>query len=183
MVRSSAGWTFFSIKCHNRLRNIEQRLRCRTKEDSRLDIAAAKKYLTYKHDLHYLLGGVRNTSFITSLSHVGRRSINKEYYLGILRCLEEATEKYEYWSMNKWNLDYKFWEKCHRPLLICDFLANHMTISTPSLLYPSVLTPVNFMFMLRVEISSERSPISNNRSDHKKHRFANSVLPYKLILE
>jgi hypothetical protein len=71
----------------------------------------------------------------------------------------------------------------HTSLLICEFLVKHEMTVVPQPPYCPNLAPADFLFAPKVEIHSERSPISDDRRARRKFAMGLVRYPAKHIPE
>jgi hypothetical protein len=70
----------------------------------------------------------------------------------------------------------------HMALLVCEFLVKHEMTVVPQPTYSPDMAPADiFSFVLKVEIHSERSPVSDNRRDRRKFTMGPTHYPAKCI--
>jgi hypothetical protein len=87
----------------------------------------------------------------------------------------ERRKRPEGWRNQTWML-HQDNTPAHTLLLIHEFLAKHETTVVPQLYYPPDLVPPDFSFVPKVEIDSDRSPISEDRRARRK--FAKGPMRY-----
>jgi len=81
------------------------------------------------------------------------QTINKEYYLDVLRRLREAIREKRpiLWRCNSWVLHHDN-APAHRSSLVSDFLEKHGTITVPQLPYSSDLAPADYFLFPKLKM-------------------------------
>ena len=80
------------------------------------------------------------------------RTVKKEYYLGVMRCLREAIRKKrpELWKNNSWLLHHHN-APAHSSLLVRNFLPKNNTVIMPQPPYSPGLAPCDFFLFARLK--------------------------------
>jgi transposase len=79
-------------------------------------------------------------------------AVNKEYYLEVMQCLNEAVRKKrpDAWRENRWMLQHNH-TSLHSSFLVLDFLAKHATTVLPQPPYSPDLAPADFFLFPKLK--------------------------------
>jgi histone-lysine N-methyltransferase SETMAR len=85
------------------------------------------------------------------------QTINKKFYCEVLRHLREniRRKRSDLWRAKNWIL-HDDNAPCHRALLVCEFLANHNTLSLPHPPYSPDLAPADFFLFPKMQLKGRR---------------------------
>lgn len=80
------------------------------------------------------------------------QTVNKEYYLGVMRRLREAIrlKRPELWANNSWFLHHDN-APCHTAFVLCDFFAKNSTHIVPQPPYSPDLAPCDFWLFSKLK--------------------------------